>query len=75
MTPKKPPDKAQKVSSTASYEETGTQIALLEVPVSTPSRGGGGGGSRSSSGNSGSGGDVNTYTGDLIALASHYREA
>ncbi len=73
MTPKQTPDKAQKVSSTTSYEETGTQIALLEVPVSTPSGGGGGGSSRSS-GSSGSGGDVNTYTGDLI-VASHYREA
>ncbi len=73
ITPKQTPDKAQKVSSTTSYEETGTQIALLEVPVPTPSGGGGGGSSRSS-GSSGSGGDVNTYTGDLI-VASHYREA
>jgi len=74
IVPKQTPDKAQKVSSTAPYEEPGTQIALLEVPVSTPSRGVGGGGSRSSSGSSGSGGDVNTYIRDLI-LASHYREA
>ena len=29
MTPKKPPNKAQEVSSTTSYEETGTQVALF----------------------------------------------
>ena len=60
------------VSSRASYEETGTQIALLEVPVSTPSRGGGGGGGSPSGSTSGD--DVNRYT-EVLALASHYREA
>jgi predicted Zn-dependent peptidase len=56
ITPKQPPNKAQEVSSTTSYEETGLQVAILtkEVPVAMPLPGGGGGassgGSRSSGG-------------------------
>jgi murein DD-endopeptidase MepM/ murein hydrolase activator NlpD len=55
MTPKKPPDKAQEVSSTASYEETGLQVALLEVavPVHIPLPGGGRGASSGVSRSSG----------------------
>ena len=56
MTPKKPPNKAQEVSSTTSYEETGTQVALLEVAVPVPMPLPGGGGGTSSGGSRSSGG-------------------
>ena len=56
IVPKKPPNKAQKVSSTASYEETGLQVAMIQVPLPVPMPSSGGGGGTSSGGSRGSGG-------------------
>jgi murein DD-endopeptidase MepM/ murein hydrolase activator NlpD len=56
MAPKKPPNKAQEVSSTTSYEETGTQVAMIQVPLPVPMPLPGGGGGASSGGSRSSGG-------------------
>jgi murein DD-endopeptidase MepM/ murein hydrolase activator NlpD len=71
MTPKQTPDKAQKVSSTTSYEETGTQVAMIQVPLPVPMPSPGGGGGTSSGGSRGSGG----YDIDSIILGQSFSNA
>jgi murein DD-endopeptidase MepM/ murein hydrolase activator NlpD len=71
MAPKKPPNKAQEVSSTASYEETGTQVAMIQVPLPVPVPSSGGGGGTSSGGSRGSGG----YDIDSIILGQSFSNA
>jgi murein DD-endopeptidase MepM/ murein hydrolase activator NlpD len=66
-----PPNKAQKVSSTASYEETGTQVAMIQVPLPVPMPSPGGGGGTSSGGSRGSGG----YDIDSIILGQSFSNA
>jgi len=71
MAPKKPPNKAQEVSSTASYEETGLQVAMIQVPLPVPVPSSGGGGGTSSGGSRGSGG----YDIDSIILGQSFSNA
>ena len=71
IAPKKPPNKAQEVSSTTSYEETGTQVAMIQVPLPVPMPLPGGGGGASSGGSRSSGGiDI-----DNIILAESFSNA
>jgi hypothetical protein len=66
-----PPNKAQEVSSTASYEETGTQVAMIQVPLPVPMPLPGGGGGASSGGSRSSGGiDI-----DSIILGQSFSNA
>lgn len=71
IAPKQTPDKAQKVSSTASYEETGLQVAMIQVPLPVPVSSSGGGGGTSSGGSRGSGG----YDIDSIILGQSFSNA
>ena len=71
ISPKKPPNKAQKVSSTASYEETGLQVAMIQVPLPVPMPSSGGGGAASSGGSRSFGGtDI-----DSIILGQSFSNA
>jgi len=71
IAPKKPPNKAEEVSSTASYEETGLQVAMIQVPLPVPMPLPGGGGGVSSGGSRGSGGiDI-----DSIILGQSFSNA
>lgn len=71
MAPKKSPNKAQEVSSTASYEETGLQVAMIQVPLPVPVPSSGGGGGTSSGGSRSSGGiDI-----DSIILGQSFSNA
>jgi len=71
IAPKKPPNKAQKVSSTTSYEETGLQVAMIQVPLPVPMPSPGGGVGASSGGSRSSGGiDI-----DSIILGQSFSNA
>ena len=62
----------QNVSSKASYEQTGVQVAMVEKAVPVPVGGGPGNGGGGFTG--GSSGDVNNTLENLV-LTTHYREA
>jgi murein DD-endopeptidase MepM/ murein hydrolase activator NlpD len=71
IAPKQPSNKAEEVSSTASYEETGLQVAMIQVPLPVPMPLPGGGGGVSSGGSRSFGGtDI-----DSIILGQSFSNA
>ena len=60
----------QNVSSQTSYEKSGTQVAMVQVPTPVPMPSGGGSGGKGVIIGGGTGLDVNRYI-----LATHYKEA